>query len=166
MKENKRTNSETKKQAMENYKKARKEMKDAFKNSKKKRCEEVDNNVWGKCYQIVMKSKYGTLGGNEEGGNEGGGGKAFPQHEKVEWERKFDKWKVLPVVQQAKQFMKEELARATKRIRLGKAPGLDEIPRGRMFECDEGVLKARSFSWCVEGEQASDDWERSKSRFS
>lgn len=109
---------------LQKYRTAKKKLQNAIITSKKlhwvKICEEVDRDVWGQGYQIVMKKLRSS--------------EPISTETKIEIAKELfptgleTKWNINVVVEDKELFNKEEIIKAGDRIKVRKAPGPDLIP--------------------------------------
>lgn len=113
-----------KEQLREAYKQKRKDLTSAIKQAKwrcwKELIDELDNDIWGRAYQIVrQKYKTSFKGAMTDEDIKTEAQKLFPQNRKIIW--------TSTVVGDFQPFTAEELKKATQRLKKGKAPGPDGL---------------------------------------
>ena len=111
--------------AMEEYRMARKSLGNLIRGTRRRfwedLCKELENDIWGSAYKIVLKKlNYLT-----------------PYELSVDKKRKIindlfplvaDGWRLDPVTNPPRPFTEEEIGKAARGIKCGKAPGPDKIP--------------------------------------
>lgn len=121
---NRRQGAQGENLALQEYREARKRLRDAIKNSKREKwrkvCEDIDRDVWGDGYKIVTRRMGVTPPAIPAERIEEIVGALFPDREEV-------RWRVTEVLE-VPLFTEEELKAACNRLKSGKAPGPDNIP--------------------------------------
>ncbi|XP_066244836.1 uncharacterized protein [Euwallacea similis] len=141
------TRLKAKKPSEEEIKRVHREYKDAKKNltneireSKRKKwrqlCEDLENDVWGKAYQILTKRL--GLGRRQDPSEEETRkqvDKLFPRRPKIEWRKEKEE-------EEIRQFDTKEIEYALTRMKLKKAPGPDNIPTEVMVKREKSAVDA------------------------
>lgn len=140
------------------YKKERQKLKKEIKKSKNEKwrdlCDELENDVWGQAYQILLKRiKVINRAGITKEELENQISKLFPEQNKVEILKKGGEPKGNPIT-------RAELEQAVKQMKRKKAPGPDGIPSEVIKTCAESVPETMMgmYNLMLEREEFHSEW--------